>query len=80
MRIINIIESTDQNPVLSIESFGVFEEQLVEDVVEKAEELFVQKAVENGATEEEAYESLENGWWVKEEDDYYNVSIVWSEI
>ncbi|MCH9625170.1 MAG: hypothetical protein S4CHLAM123_03400 [Chlamydiales bacterium] len=78
MRIINIIVSTKQNPVVSINSFGVFEEQLSDEVVEQAEKLFIQKAVsELGVDEEKAKDSLENGYI---DDGLVTISIVWSDI
>ena len=46
MRIVNILEIINGIPQ-SIESFPIFEEQLSEDVVEKAELLFIQKINEN---------------------------------
>lgn len=77
MRVINIIESIKENPVLSIESFGVYEEQLSQDVVDEAEELFETKAKENGMTEEDLESSLDDGFY---ENGDYTVSIVWSNI
>lgn len=78
MRIINVIISTNQNPVVSIDSFGVFEEQLSDEVVEQAEKLFIQKAVsELGVDEENAKNSLENGYI---DDGLVTISIVWSDI
>ncbi len=78
MRIINVIVRTNQNPVVSIDSFGVFEEQLSDEVVKQAEELFIQKAVsELGVDEEKAEDSLENGYI---DDGLVIISIVWSDI
>jgi len=79
MRIINVIVSTkNQNPVVSIDSFGVFEEQLSDEVVEQAEKLFIQKAVsELGVDEVDAEDSLENGYI---DDGLVTISIVWSDI
>tara|TARA_R110002020_G_scaffold348997_1_gene562666 strand:- start:6559 stop:6795 length:237 start_codon:yes stop_codon:yes gene_type:complete len=78
MRIINVIVSTNQNPVVSIDSFGVFEEQYSDEVVKQAEELFIQKAVsELGVDEEKAEDSLENGYI---DDGLVIISIVWSDI
>jgi hypothetical protein len=77
MRIINIIESTVETPILSIESFGIFEEQLSDEVAKQAEKLFRAKAIENGALEDEIEDAIENGYFAK---GGYTVSIVWSEI
>jgi len=46
MRIINVLEIINGIPN-SIESFPIYEEQLSEDVVEQAENLFIQKINEN---------------------------------
>lgn len=78
MRVVSIIESTIDNPVLSIESFGVFEEQLSDDVVEQAEKLFREKAMENGANEDDVDIDIENGHYSTR--DGYTVTIVWSYI
>ncbi len=78
MRIINVIVSTNQNPVVSINSFGIFEEQLSDEVVEQAEKLFIQKAVsELGVDEIDAEDSLENGYI---DDGLVKILIVWSDI
>lgn len=77
MRVINVIESAFEIPVKSIQSFGIFEEQLSQDVVEKAEKLFVELAVENGAIEIDAESCIEDGYYNNGD---YTVSIVWSEI
>ncbi len=78
MRIINIIEIVDNN-VQSIESFGIHEEQLSQDVVNEAEKLFKAKAKENGCilTDEELDEVIGDGYW---ECGNYAVNLVWSSI
>ena len=78
MRIINIIESTADSPILSIESFGITDEKLKAKVVEQAENLFKAKAIENGANEKEIDVDIENGYYASR--DGYTVSIVWSKI
>lgn len=45
MRIINIIVSEPETPVVSIDSFAIFEEQLSSDVAKEAEDFFIEKAV-----------------------------------
>lgn len=62
MEIINVIEVMDNNNI-SIDSFPVYEEQLKHEVVEKAEELFTQKALENGANEEDLDSYIEEGYY-----------------
>jgi len=78
MRKINVIVSKKQNPVVSIDSFGMFEEQLSDEVVKQAEKLFIQKAVsELEVDEEKAKDSLENGYI---DNGLVTISIVWSDI
>jgi preprotein translocase subunit Sec63 len=77
MRVINVIEVVG-NLVVSVESFGVFEEQLSEDVVDEAEKMFKVKAIENGADENDLDDCLEEGNYENGVD--YSISIVWSEI
>ena len=80
MRIINIINIADNN-TQGIESFGIFEEQLSEEVVECAEALFKAKAIENGCTLEtdsdEWDEIIGDGYWGQ---GVYTVNLVWSSI
>ncbi len=78
MRVINVIVSTKENPIKEIKSFGIFEEQLESDVIEKAERSFVRKAVELGGDEIDAEtDGLDDGYI-----DCPNgsVTIVWSYI
>lgn len=51
MRVINVIKIKD-GVVDDMESYGVFEEQLVNDVVKPAEEMFIKCAKEIGYDEE----------------------------
>jgi len=78
MRVINVIEIVDNN-TQGIESFGIFEEQLSQDVVDKAEANFKMKAKENGCTaaDEEMEEIISEGYY---ENGTYSVNLVWSEI
>jgi hypothetical protein len=78
MRVINIIEVVD-NSISGVESFGVWEEQLSQEVVDKAEALFKAKAIENGCPDAESYLEgcLEDGWWSNGD---YTISIVWSDL
>ena len=81
MRIVNILEIINGIPQ-SIESFPIFEEQLSEDVVEKAELLFIQKINENIHPEilpdekQEFY--LDEGSY--DDMNGYEVYIIWSDI
>jgi len=81
MRIINIIESTRECPVLSIKSFAIYEEQLSGDVVAEAEQNFIDKGLENGIDLYEMEEAIEDGFMVDSiEGDDYTISIVWSHV
>ncbi len=81
MRVINIIEISSDTAIgggiIGIESFGIFEEQLSNDVVESAENLFKDKAIENGADEDDLDSAIEDGYYTNGS---YTISIVWSEI
>ena len=81
MRVISVI--TIENDVIQeVESFGIFEEQLSQEVVEQAEALFLKKAKEYGWTEDEISESdlLDEGRYETEFTVYANVNLCWSEI
>jgi len=53
MRIISIIvTNVNEGTILSADSFGVFEEQLSNDVVSEAENFFIDKCIENKFGEE----------------------------
>lgn len=93
MRVINVIVSHTETPVISIDSFGVFEEQLSDEVVEQAENHFIEKCVELkfGENTNSTREDLSERNHYREEitdclDDGYSeigehtVSIVWSDI
>ena len=63
MRIINVIvTSYNTGIVLSVDSFGVYEEQLSDEISSKAEKLYVDKCVEYGIDEVDAEESLDDGY------------------
>jgi hypothetical protein len=81
MRVINVV-TIKEGVVNEIESFGVFEEQLVNDVVKPAEELFVKKAKELGCNtddEDEVKAILDNGYY-ESANTNKSVCISWSEI
>jgi len=80
MRVINVVV-TNKNGVQSIDSFGIFEEQLGQDVIDKAEKHFIHKIKSNNIecedeTDEENY--LGNGY--ADHDNGIIVAIVWSNI
>ena len=81
MRVINVIEILN-GTIIGVESFGVFEEQLVQDVVDVVEKNFIGKIKENQKDvdiieeDEEAY--LEDGYF--SDDNGYEITIIWSDI
>lgn len=94
MRIINIVNlDTRTNTIIDITSFGVFEEQLSDEVVEQAEEHLIETAIglrfgtETNTTEsnlnkrdqfrEEVFEAIEDGFYQIGDN---LLSIVWSDI
>ena len=82
MRVINVIEVVE-NAVVGIESFGIFEEQLSQEIVERAEELFLQKIEEfigEPLTDEDKEAYLEDGYYEDGTKGYYYVCITWSDI
>lgn len=76
MRIINVISLADNN-TQDIVSYGIFEEQLSDEVVEKAEAEFIKRAKELGMEDEEIDYHLQNGYY---ENGVYAVNFVWSNI
>lgn len=78
MRIINVIEIFN-GVVQNIESFGVFEEQLADEVVEQAEKCFKEKVVEHGGEKagEFADQYLDDGGYYGMD---HSVVLVWSYI
>lgn len=81
MKIINVLEIINGIPQ-SIESFPIYEEQLSNDVVEKAEALFLQKINKNIYPE---VLSDEKQQFYLDEGNYdnmngYEVYIIWSDV
>ena len=76
MRIVNVISIADNN-VQDIKSFAIFEEQLSDEVVEKAEFEFIDQAKVLGMSAEECDDALDNGTY---ESGVYAVNLVWSEV
>jgi hypothetical protein len=76
MRVINVVV-IKEGVIDNIDSFGVFEEQLVEDVVKPAEELFKDKCREWGALEDDMDYYLDEGCYVGGN---FSICISWSEI
>jgi len=84
MRIINVI-TMDAGVIDNVHSFAIYEEQLSNEIVQQAEELFLIKAREFGYDEQEEDQMSEDdllseGWYESENGTYPSVSIVWSEV
>ncbi len=82
MRIINVITQS-AGVIDNITSFAIHEEQLTNEVVEKAEELFMKKAKEFGFEEDEDQleeDLLGDGWYESPNGSYPSVAIVWSDV
>jgi hypothetical protein len=82
MRVINVIATKQSDgSVISVDSFGVFEEQLSDDVSEAAEKLFTEKCESAGIAPDEIEDAISDGY-VEIEDDEGDImlSIVWSDI
>lgn len=84
MRVINIVEQLS-GIITNITSFGVFEEQLSDEVVEKAEEFFKSQILKNENFEDKdeeeiLYSAVEQGHYEQENGNYYTIDIIWSDI
>ena len=77
IQIINVIEVIN-GIVQAPESFVIYEEQLSSDVVEKAEDLFVKLALENGGDEGATQNYLDDGSF--DDRNGYEVIINWSNV
>ena len=82
MQIVNILEIIKGIPS-KIESFPIYEDQLDQEVVEKAEELFKKMILENHSfddetEEDELEECLDNSYF--DDNHGYKIYIIWSEI
>lgn len=81
MRIINVI-TTEENVVDEIKSFGVVDEQFVDEVVEEAEKYYREKIKYFSKMTDEELDDvmpdhIEDGYWR----DYTNgVTLTWSDI
>jgi len=81
MRVINVVKIKD-GVVDDMESYGVFEEQLVDDVVKPAEDMFIKCAKEIGFDDsdpEDVEMTLDNGYYENPELQR-SVCITWSDI
>jgi hypothetical protein len=83
MRVVNIVEVRD-DVVHDITSFGIFEEQLADEVVEKAEALFKSKVIEmtgDDSWEDEDFNNLlGDGYFFDPNNTASSVCICWSEV
>jgi len=76
MRIISVIV-VKNGTVDSIDSFGIFEEQLADDVVKPAEKLFSEKCIEYGADENDLDDLIEDGCYAGGN---FSINLVWSDV
>lgn len=81
MRILNVVEILN-GVIHHIESFCIFEEQLSDDVIQNAENYFVEKIKNknNNISEEELNDAIKYWYWCTDFQEYYDINIVWSEI
>ena len=81
MRIINVLEFLNDIPS-NLTSFAIFENQLSEDVVEKAERLFIEKINKDISpdllTEDEESDYIDEGAYLNVITGY-GVFLIWSE-
>ena len=79
MRVVSVIVVKD-GVVNDVQSFGVFEEQLSDDVVKPAEKLFEEKCIEYGFQENHIYtmeDLIEDGCYTGGN---FSINLVWSDI
>jgi hypothetical protein len=84
MRIINVLEIINNIPS-KIESFPIYEEQLSQEIVDKAEELFIKLIEENRNKQERlSLSEKDKDFYLSEgiyDDKYgYELYIIWSDI
>lgn len=79
MRIINVILA-ENGVVIDIDSFAIHEEQLSDDIIEEAEELFKKKVLELNPEldDDDIEEIIEDGFYEYENETICGVSLVWS--
>jgi len=76
MRVINVIEIKD-GVVDEITSFGIFEEQLSQEVVKYAEDLFIAKLEEYGVEDAHMDGYIDDGYFAGGN---FSVCLTWSEV
>jgi len=85
MRIINIIEQSS-GVITNVTSFCIYEEQLSNEVVEKAEEFFKTQILKNEHfenvedMEDVLQNALDNGHYEQENKNYYTIDFIWGEL
>ncbi len=77
MRVINVVTITE-GILNNIDSFGIFDDQLSQEVVDKAKALFIKKAKELGYNDDDDDDELiDNGYYMCND---MSVALSWSEI
>lgn len=84
MRVVNLIEVVDGN-VSNVNTYGIFEDQLSQDVVEQVEREFKKRVLQQvedfhlePMSEEDVESYVEDGFY--KDGNGYSISIVWSNI
>ena len=76
MRIVNVVV-IKEGVIDNMDSFGVFEEQLSQDIIDKAETLFTEKCIEWGAEETDMDIYLEEGYYAGGN---FSICLTWTDI
>ena len=77
MEVISIIVSSEESPVLTIDSFGVLDDENRQASVDAAEDFFVEKCVElKYGTKEMRDSCVESGCFTKEDFDNYRDDVL----
>ena len=76
MEVISIIVSSSESPVLSVDSFGVLDDENRQASIDAAEECYIEKCVElKYGTEEMRKECVESGCFTEEDFDDYREDV-----
>jgi len=77
MRVASVIKTDKNGFIVSMDSFGIYEEQISDDVTIEAEAKFIELSRYEGVHEDNAEDALEDGFV---EGNNHIISIVWSNI
>ena len=83
MRVINVIEQS-AGVINNVTSFAVWDEQLSGEVAKDADNFFKQQLLKNVNLDEDEEDDLEGivdyGHYEEQDNNYYTIDIIWSEI